>query len=165
MKALINILLLSVFLTMSCSNKEPNIVINKDFVNEEWSRFEYLTGEILINEESANFDIIMEVKVTDSYPNVYVSHQDDSSLLFNMTIKYPNGSSSRSMNYKYTLKDNEGNWKADKIDGCYTFLLPIISEMTFGEKGIYTFKIENKYPKDPLSGIKSMTIKCINSNK
>ena len=60
------------------------------------------------------------------------------------------------------LKDEDGNWKADKReDGCYVFKLPIISEMTFGEDGTYNFKIENKYPKDPLYGVKSITLRCI----
>lgn len=163
MKALINIFILSVFLTMSCSNKKSNIVINKDFTNEEWSRFEYLTGEITVDKKSAKYDVVMEVKVSDSYPSLYASHQDDGSLLFNMTIKYPNGSSSRSMNYRYTLKDKEGDWKADKKDGYYIFRLPIISEMTFGEVGTYTFKIENKYPKDPLYGVKNIKLECNHS--
>lgn len=163
MKALINIFILSVFLTMSCSNKKSNIVINKDFTNEEWSRFEYLNGEVEIDKGSEEYDITMEIKVSDTYPNVYVNHQDDSYLPFNMTIKHPDGSVFRSMNYKYDLKDKDGNWKADKNEGYYTFLLPVISGMSFGDAGIYTIKIENKYPKDPLYGIKDVTIKCKHS--
>lgn len=160
MRSVINIILLSLFFIASCSGNKDNVVIIKDFDNEEWSRFEYLNGEIKIDDESEKYDIIMEIKVSDSYPNTYVNHQDDSSLLFNMTIKYPDGSSTRSGNYKYTLKDNDGNWKADKENGYYTFRLPIINEMTFGEEGVYTFKIENKYPKDPLYGVKSIIIEC-----
>ena len=63
------------------------------------------------------------------------------------------------------LKDKDGNWKADKKNDCYIFKLPIIGEMSFSEKGAYDFILENKYPKDPLQGINSVTLKCVNSSK
>jgi hypothetical protein len=61
------------------------------------------------------------------------------------------------------LKDKDGNWKADKKNGYYVFSLPVMNEMTFSEDGVYSFKVENKYPKDPLQGIKSIKIECITS--
>lgn len=105
----------------------------------------------------------MEVELNEIFPNAYENHRNDCSLKFNMTIKNPNGNGARSRDYNYNFKDKEGNWKASKKDGYYTFRLPIINEMTLGEEGVYQFKIENKYPKDPLQGIKSLTIKCVTS--
>ena len=155
-------LLLSLILT-SCSSKQDNTVIFKEFPNQEWERFEYLVGEFNVSNSSHKYDIVMEVLVNDNYPNVYETHQKDCPLLFNLTINNPNGNGKRSKDYKFILKDNEGNWKADKKNGCYVFRLPIMEEISLSEKGIYNFKIENKYPKDPLQGIKSVTLKCINS--
>ena len=103
----------------------------------------------------------MEVSVNEKYPNVYETHQSDCPLLFNLTIKNPDGNGGRSKDYKFMLKDKDGNWKADNKNGYYTFRLPIMSEMTFSEKGVYNFKVENKYPKDPLYGIKSLKIECV----
>ena len=162
MSKIISYILFSVILISSCSRERDNIVINNKFNNEEWERFEYLNGVMSVDRSPAKYDIVMEIVVSDVYPNIY-NNQDDSSLLFNMTIKNPNGNGSRSKDYKYTLKDKEGNWKADKKDGYYVFQLPVISEMTFSEKGDYNFKIENKYPKDPLYGIKSLTLRCVES--
>lgn len=156
-------LLLSLLPLVSCTSNNDNIVIYKEFQNQEWYRFDYLNGSFNVNKTSDKYDIIMELTVNDNYPNVYENHQKDCPLLFNMTIKSPNDSGSRSKDYKFKLKDKDGNWKADKRDGHYTFKLPVISGMTFVEKGEYNFKIENKYPKDPLYGIKSLTIKCVNS--
>lgn len=158
-----SLLLLSLFMLISCSSNQDNIVITKEFPNNEWERFDYLNGIFTVDKAPAKYDIVMEVIVNEDFPNVYENHKKDSSLSFNMTIKNPNNSGIRSKDYRYMLKDNEGNWKADKKDGYYTFKLPIISGMTFGEKGDYNFKIENKYPKDPLYGIKSLTIKCVHS--
>ena len=105
----------------------------------------------------------MEVTVNDDYPNVYENHQTDAPLLFNLTIKNPDSNGGRSKDFKFTLKDKDGNWKADKKNGYYVFSLPVMNEMTFSEDGVYNFKLENKYPKDPLQGIKSVKIECITS--
>ena len=162
MRIFSSILLLLSLLVSSCSSKQDNIVIYKEFPNQEWERFEYLQGNFNVNKAS-KYDIIVEVSVDDNYPNIYDTHQSDCPLLFNLTINNPNGNGKRSKDYKLTLKDKDGNWKADKKDGCYVFKLPIIGEMSFNEKGTYDFKLENKYPKDPLQGIKSLTLKCISS--
>ena len=154
------LLLLSLFFS-SCSNKQDNVVIFREFKNQEWERFEYLNGSFNVNKDSQKYNVIMEVSVNEDYPNVYETHQSDCPLLFNLTIKNPDGNGGRSKDYKFMLKDKEGNWKADNKNGYYTFRLPIMSEMTFSEKGVYNFKIENKYPKDPLYGIKSIKIECI----
>ncbi len=152
-----------ILMLSSCSKQQDQVVISKNFTNEEWARFEYLNGEIAIKDTPAKYDIIMEVELSEIFPSAYENHRDDCSLSFNMTIKNPEGNGARSRDYNYNLKDKEGNWKANKKDGYYTFRLPIISEMTLGEEGVYQFKIENKYPKDPLQGIKSLTIKCVTS--
>lgn len=164
MRGLSYILLLLSLIFSSCSKEQDNIVIFKEFVNQEWGRFEYLESTFDVNDAPKKYDIIMEVVVNDTYPSPYDIHQDDCPLLFNLTIKNPENSGTRSKDYKFMLKDKDGNWKSDRReDGCYVFKLPVISEMTFGEDGIYNFKIENKYPKDPLYGIKSVTLKCLSS--
>lgn len=152
-----------VLMFVSCSEKQDNTVIYNEFHGNQWARFEYLNGTFE-NYEENEYDIIMEIVVSDLYPDPYVNHQKDGSFLFNMTINNPNDSGSRSKDYSYKLKDKEGNWKADKRDGYYTFRLPIINDMTFSEEGIYKFIIENKYHKDPLHGIKSLKVMCVDSN-
>ena len=152
-----------ILMLSSCNKKQEQIVISKNFTNEEWGRFEYLNGEISIKNAPAKYYIVMDVELNEIFPNAYENHRSDCSLKFNMTIKNPNGNGARSRDYSYNFKDKEGNWKANKKDGYYTFRLPIINEMTLGEEGVYQFKIENKYPKDPLQGIKSLTVKCVTS--
>ena len=156
------VLLLSLFLS-ACSNKQDNIVIYREFENQEWERFEYLTGDFSVNKTSQKYDVVMEVAVNNSYPNIYENHQSDAPLLFNLAIKNPDGNGGRSKDFRFTLKDKDGNWKADNKNGYYIFRLPIMGEMTFSENGSYSFKVENKYPKDPLQGIKSIKIECITS--
>jgi gliding motility-associated lipoprotein GldH len=163
MRIFSSILLLLSLLFTSCSKEQDNVVIYKEFPNQEWERFEYLTGDFSVNKSAQKYDVVIEVTVNDNYPNVYEAHQSDCPLLFNLTIKNPDGVGQRSRDYKFMLKDQDGNWKADNKNGHYVFKLPIMSEISLGEKGVYNFRIENKYPKDPLQGIKSVTLKCINS--
>ena len=165
MRKIFGILLILSLCFCSCSEKQDNIVIFKEFNNQEWKRFEYLSGGINVKKTSQKYDIVMEIVVNDDYPNVYELHQNDCPLLFNLAISDSEGNNVRSRNYKFMLKDKDGNWKADKKNGYYTFKLPIISEMNFNEQGAYDFLLENKYPKDPLQGVKSITVKCTKSSK
>ena len=156
-------ILVFMILMMSCSKKQDDIIISTKFQGETWGRFDYLTAFYEVRKAPMTADVIPEVVVNDDYPSKYPNHQDDGSFKINMTIKTPEGGS-RSRDYSFNLKDKDGNWKSEKINGCYTFNLPLISKMTFGEKGDYQFKIENKYPKDPLCGIISLKIKASDNN-
>lgn len=163
MRFFLGMLLTIVVGLTSCSDKHnDDIVISKHFDNAEWSRFDYLNGEVDIKKAPAKYDIVMEVAVTDIFPNIYTSHQDNSTLSFNLTIFNPDNNGRRSRDYNFNLKDKDGNWKSEKTNGCYIFKLPVINEMTFTDEGTYKFKIENKYSKDPLQGIQSLTLRCIN---
>lgn len=163
MRKISSVVLFILLALISCTKNHDSIVISKYFNNQEWGRFEYLEGVFDVNNVSHKYDVVMEVMLDDSYPNPYEMHQNDCHLLFNLTIKNPDGNGARSKDYKFALKDKDGNWKAEKENGYYVYKLPVIGEMTFGDKGAYAFKLENKYPKDPLYGIKSLTLKCVKS--
>lgn len=160
MQHLYSIALVFLFMFSSCIKKQDNNIIVKEFNNEEWSRFEFLEGSIEIKKAPVTFDVVMEVVVSEHYPSTYELHQKDGSLLFNLTVRNSDGVY-RSKDYRYKLKNNEGYWNAEKKNGYYTFHLPIINEMSIEEEDVYKFTIENKYTKDPLQGIKSMTLKYI----
>lgn len=161
MRYIFNILILSVLIFSSCKNEQDNVVIYKEFSNNEWSRFDFLSGEFNIKNNNAKYSLTMIVKVNDNYPNAYISNEVDGRLLFNLSIKNFNGEDSRSRDFQFSLKDRDGNWKCTKVDGNYEFRLPLYEELTFGNAGLHTFKLENKYPKDPLQGIEEITLKCV----
>ena len=163
MRYLVNTLFITFFLFVSCTKvQRDNIIITKEFQDEEWSRFEFIEGHIEVKKVPAKFDVIMEVVVSDQYPSTYEMHQKDGAFLFNLTVSNSDGIY-RSRDYRYKLKNNEGYWNSEKKNGYYTFFLPVINEMSIEEKDIYKFTIENKYSKDPLQGIKSISLKYINS--
>ncbi len=144
----------------SCTNMKDNNIIIKEFQNEEWSRFEFLEGSIEIKKVPITFDVVMELVVSDQYPSFYELHQKDGLFLFNLTVRDSDGIY-RTNDYRFRLKDKDGYWNAEKKDGYYTFHLPVINEITLSDSDIYKFTIENKYSKDPVQGIKSLTLKYV----
>lgn len=162
MRYFINIVIISLFAFSSCSKTQNNTIINKEFPNDEWSRFEFLEGEMEVKNVPAKYDVVMEIVVSDQYPNTYEMHQKDGNFLFNLTVHNSNGIY-RSRDYRFKLKNDEGYWNAEKKNGYYVFQLPVMNELILSDSDIYKFTIENKYPKDPLQGIKSLTLKYINA--
>ena len=151
--------------SVSCSEKQGSDVLSREFDGEIWHRFDYVMASYKVVKVPMTADLVLDVEVSDVYPNVYPYHDDDNgNLTIEMTITYPDGSR-RSREYFYRLKDKDGNFKSEKIDGYYHYSLPLINEIGFNERGEYVFKIENKYSKDPLCGIKCLKINCLEIKK
>lgn len=164
MKRVLSILfsvLTLVILLASCAKEQDVIVVSTDFQGEKWGRFDYINASYNVSKAPMTADLELNIAVSDVFPNIYPYHDDDNGVFqFVMTITSPDGSR-RSREYSFRLKDSEGNFKSQNIGGYYNFELPLISEMSFNEAGDYQFKIENKYSKDPLYGIKSLSVKCL----
>jgi len=147
----------------SCSEKQNDLVVSRDFPEEKWERFDEIKAVYKAVKPSV-VDVVMEVTVSEDFPSIYPYHKSDNDLPFCMLVTGSDGSR-RARDYKYSLKDNDGNWKSEKTDGYYHFQFLLISELNINEIGEYNFNIENKYPKDPLYGVKNVTIRCVPSKK
>ena len=149
---------------VSCAEKQDSNVLSRDFQGETWGRFDYLEASYNVVKAPMTADLVMDIDVSDVYPNIYPYHGSENEMfVIVLSIEAPDGST-RAREYKFRLKDREGNFKSEKVDGYYHFELPLINEMSFSEKGEYHFKVENKYSKDPLYGIKSLNINCLQIN-
>lgn len=150
---------------MSCSEKQNGMVLSKDFQDEVWNRFDYLYATYNVVAAPMTADLVMEMDVSDVFPNIYPYYDDENGIFaITLSINAPDGSS-RARDFRFRIKDSEGNFKSEKIKGYYHFELPLINDMSFNENGEYHFKIENKYSKDPLYGIKSLNINCLQIKK
>lgn len=148
----------------SCSNKQDGLVLLKDFQGEMWGRFDYLEASYNVVKAPMTADLVMDIEVSEVYPNDYPYHgKEDEMFTFELSVNAPDGSR-RTREFKFRLKDSEGNFKSEKNGGYYHFELPLIDEMSFNTVGEYHFKVENKYSKDPLCGIKRLSINCLKIN-
>lgn len=133
-----------------CSQQESNkTVLHREFFETLWERFDYVKNDIEVKAETS-YELSLKIAFTDDYP------YNDFSMIF--TVFSSDGEPYRSKSYKFNLKDDEGHWNVDKVDGCYTFVLPINKELRISEAGTYTFQIENHMPITPLVGVKELTL-------
>ena len=127
-------------------NKE---ILHREFYNTVWERFDYLSHDIEVT-ASTTYDLSMNISFTEDYP------YDDFSMIF--SVFDAKGNPYRSKGYKFNLKDAEGQWNAEKKDGCYTFILPINRHLTITDPGKYQFMIEQRMPITPIVGVKELAL-------
>lgn len=133
-----------------CVQKEENkVVLHREFFETLWERFDYVQDNIEVKAETT-YNLTLKMAFTDDYSF------NDFSMVF--TVFSSDGEPYRSKGYKFNLKDNEGNWNVEKVDGCHTFVLPINKSLRITEAGTYTFQIENRMPLTPLVGVKELTL-------
>ena len=147
---------LGVFFLCSCnggSTKADSTIMSRDFMDDIWERFDFVTNDIQIEKETT-YDLSMNISFTEAY------RYDDFSMVFSVFDTY--GNPYRCKAYKFSLKDNDGSWKSELIDGCYTFELPINNALMLTDPGKYTFQIEYRMPITPLEGVRSL--KLYNNN-
>ena len=150
MKRPILIALALCLLCIGCRNqKDDGNLLHREFYQTVWERFDFVSNNIEIDVPTT-FDLGMRISFTDEYP------YENISLVF--TVFSSDNTPYRSKGYKFRLKDNQGNWNSELVNGCYTFELPINKALQLTEPGIYRFQIEQTMPITPLVGVKEMTL-------
>ncbi len=124
-------------------------MLHRDFFKTVWERFDFVKDNIEITAETS-YDLSLKIVFTDDYP------YNDISMVF--TVFTGNGEPYRSKGYKFNLKDEEGKWNVERMNECYTFILPINKDFRIVDAGTYTFQIENRMPITPLVGVKELTL-------
>lgn len=149
------ILVLSLLLCLLGCGQQTNKkeVLQRSFYETIWERFDYVTSDVTISKPTT-YDLSLRISFTDDYP------YNDISLVF--TVFDEKGNPYRAKGYKFNLKDEEGHWNVEKVDGCYSFNLPINKKLTISDPGKYQFRMEQKMPITPVVGVKELTL--INNN-
>lgn len=156
--ALIIFVLSFVSCSESATEKQDSVVLSRDFQGETWARFDFLEGTYAVSNAPMTADLVLEIDVTDDYPNVYPHPENDKAeFAITLSVNAPDGSG-RNFDFSTRLKDNNGKFKSENVNGSYHFEITLLDDMSFGENGEYRFKIENKYSKDPLYGIKKLKV-------
>ena len=150
MKKSVFILVLFCLGLIGCKQeKTDGDLIHRTFYETTWERFDYLYNVVEIDDKTT-YNLSMKISFTDDYP------YDDFSMVF--TVFTDEGVPYRSKAYKYRLKDPEGHWNSELIDGCYTFDLPVNKNFCITDPGKYRFQIEYRMPITPLVGVKELTL-------
>ena len=134
----------------SCQrNQTGNVLVSREFPTLSWERFDFVENTLVLD-KPVSYDLDLEVVFDNSYTYNYFS------VVF--AVFDSSNEPLRAKEYKFTLKDRDGQWKSEMEDGQYRFRFPINSELTLNEPGAYTFQLENHMPITPLVGIKHISI-------
>ena len=135
---------------LGCGSREMDReLIQRSFYNTVWERFDYLDKDVEITNPTT-FNLSLQMSFTDDYPYDYID------LIF--VVFTPEGDRYRAKEYIPKLKDADGQWSAELVDGCYTFEIPINKDLQINDQGTYRFHIEQKMPITPLVGVKEMKL-------
>lgn len=149
-KVLYGLCLLLLLGMASChSNQDGNVLLSRAFTSSGWERFDYLTQQVDLKRPTT-YNLSMEATFAPTYA------YDHLNVVF--TVFDANDEPLRSKNYRFRLKELDGQWKSELKEGGYTFNLPINSELSLNEPGTYTFQLENRMPITPLEGIQKIAI-------
>ena len=128
------------------NNKE---LLQRSFYETVWESFDYVTKDVDIT-KATTYNLSLRISFTDDYP------YNDISMIFTVFDEHENPY--RAKGYKFNLKDEEGHWNVEKVDGCYTFTLPINKQLMITDPGKYQFRLEQKMPITPVVGVKELAI-------
>lgn len=136
-------------LTSCRSGKDDQALLSRTFLATGWERFDFITKDLEIKRPTT-YDLSMKVAFDPSYAYDYLS------VVF--TVFDSDDHPLRAKSYQFGLKEMDGSWKSELVDGYYTFTLPINSELAFPEPGMYKLQLESRMPITPLAGIHRISI-------
>lgn len=150
MKRIVLVLLVLSCGLLGCGPQEKGReLIQRSFYNTIWERFDNVDAEIEITEPTT-FNLSLQISFTEDYPYDYID------LVF--VVFTPEGDRYRAKEYIPKLKDADGQWSAEQVDGGYTFDILINKDLQISDKGTYRFHIEQKMPITPLVGVKELIL-------
>ena len=135
---------------VGCGRQENHReLLQRSFYETVWERFDQVETEIEVK-EATSFNLSLQISFTDDYPYDYID------LVF--VVFTPDGDRYRAKEYVPKLKDADGQWSANCVDGCYLFTIPINKDLQINDPGTYRFHIEQKMPITPIVGVKELTL-------
>lgn len=134
----------------SChSNMRNKVLLSREFPTMSWERFDYVKNTMEIDKPVC-YNLELDVTFDASYSYNYFS--------MSFAVFDKSGNPLRAKDYQFNLKDRDGIWKSDLVEGQYHFRFPINNELTLNEPDTYTFQLENRMPITPLLGIKEISL-------
>ena len=142
MKRLFLFLIIPVIIMSSCGGSVVFKQYNK-MENLNWNRFDYQVFEVDVEKDEL-LDFYLAFRHHTDFPF--------DKLWVNVTFYTPDGAT-RSRDYDFDLKDENGKWLADGMGELWDIELPIRKEMLFNKGGSCKVRIENIHSKYDMPGV------------
>ncbi len=142
MKRILLLIILPVVFITSCDDAVVFKQYNK-MENLNWNRFDYQVFEVDVEKDEL-LDFYLAFRHHTDFPF--------DKLWVNVTFYTPDGAT-RSRDYDFDLKDENGKWLADGLGDLWDIDFPIRKEMQFNKSGICKVRIENIHSKYDMPGV------------
>ena len=135
-------------LIAGCGQRKPVSQVYH-FKNATWERFKHLNFELPVENTRQQYDLTLVMRYSDKL--------SENALPVNVVMITPEGEE-RIKEYTFFVKDNNGNFAGNPVNGIYQMVIPIRKEVRFGKKGMVKFEIENLNSKYYTPGIIEMGV-------
>ena len=127
----------------SCSKQK---VFEKyiDIENYKWKRTNVIKFDVPIEDVTTNYDVTLAIRHTSYYPYANIR--------VNVTTTYPAGDM-RTKDHNVFLRNTDGTFKGEGAGDLWDITYPVMTDVTFPEKGTYVFEVQNVMPIIELSDI------------
>jgi gliding motility-associated lipoprotein GldH len=105
--------------------------------NHEWKRDHPIVFDVEIDDIKSNYDVYLAIRHTTYYPYA--------NLLVNVTSYDPN-ENMRTKDFEFYLRNADGQFKAEGAGDLWDIDFLLFEDISFPEKGVYTYHISNYMP-------------------
>jgi len=105
--------------------------------NNEWKRDHTIVFDVEIDDIKSNYDVYLALRHTTYYPYA--------NLLVNVTSYDPN-ENMRTKDFEFYLRNADGEFKAEGAGDLWDIDFLLFEDISFPEKGVYTYHISNYMP-------------------
>lgn len=142
MKKIFAILIISISM-LGCQPEGREYIEHKELSPQlEWLKKDVIEFKVPIEKENQEFKMSLAFRCVEGFQHEV--------LKVNVIETSPSGKE-ESKEYELTLKDKQGKYIGDPVLKFYDSEHVIETNKIFGEKGVYSYKIEHMMPNDPVN--------------
>ena len=133
-----------------CSNGNSVIDNNTALADHNWSYVNRIRFDCKINDESAAYNLYLNLRVTDNYKY---------SNLFVLIYETSPDKKVKVTRYEIKLAGRDGEWFGKGSGNLYSYQLPFKTNIKFPAKGNYHFEIEQNMRDNPLHEVSDVGLR------
>ncbi|MDN5284392.1 MAG: gldH [Mucilaginibacter sp.] len=134
----------------SCNDPRTVIDTNTAIPGYNWSYVNKVKFDCKIDDESASYNLYLNLRVTDNYKY---------SNLFLLISESSSGNKARLTRYEVKLATHDGEWLGKGSGNLYSYQVPFKIDYKFPAKGNYHFEIEQNMRDNPLHEVSDVGLR------
>jgi len=134
----------------SCNDPKAVMDNNMAIADHNWSYVNRVKFDFNIDDESAAYNLCLNLRVTDNYKY---------SNLFVLIYQSSGGEKGKATRYEVKLATHDGQWLGKGSGNLYSYQVPFKTNYKFPAKGNYHFEIEQNMRDNPLHEVSDVGLR------